>query len=78
MQAMQNYLLVAVLNYNTTYPTSNQCEPGRVFHGRVPYKKLDHQLRLKHKTGLIPTTVFSEELPRKTQFLYDKVKNNVM
>ena len=30
------YVSIAVLNYNTSYPTSIGCEPSRVFHGRIP------------------------------------------
>ena len=29
------YLPLAILNYNTTYPSSIDCEPSRVFHGSV-------------------------------------------
>ena len=35
------YINIAVLNYNTSYLTSNPCEPSRVFHGRIPYNVLD-------------------------------------
>ena len=37
-------LPVVILNYNTTYNSSTDCEPSRVFHGRVPHKILDHKL----------------------------------
>ena len=35
------YVSIAVLNYNTSHHTSIGCEPGREFHGRIPYKILD-------------------------------------
>ena len=38
------YLPLAVLNYNTTYHSSIECEPSKVFHGRIPYNVLDHKL----------------------------------
>ena len=38
------YLPIAILNYNTTYHSSIDCEPSRVFHGRVPPNILDHKL----------------------------------
>ena len=38
------YLPIAILNYNTTYHSSIDCEPSRVFHGRVPHNFLDHKL----------------------------------
>ena len=34
------YLPIAILNYNTTYHSSNDCEPSRVLHGRVPHNIL--------------------------------------
>ena len=30
------YLLLAVLNYKTTYSSSIECEPSKVFHGHIP------------------------------------------
>ena len=38
------YLPIAILNYNLTYHSSIDCEPSRVFHGRVPHNILDHKL----------------------------------
>ena len=40
------YLPIAILNYNTTYHSSIDCEPSRVFQGRVPRNILDHKLGL--------------------------------
>ena len=34
------YLLLAVLNYNTTYHATLGCEPSRIFLGRIPYNIL--------------------------------------
>ena len=31
------YISIAVLNYNTSYHSSIDCEPSRLFHGRIPY-----------------------------------------
>ena len=72
------YLPIAILNYNTTYHSSIDCEPSRVFHGRVPHTILDHKLGLRFNTNIIPTTDFVEELLRRTKILYDKTKKNVM
>ena len=38
------YLPLAVLNYNTTYHSSIDCEPSKVFHDQIPFNVLDHQL----------------------------------
>ena len=72
------YLPLAVLNYNTTYHSSIGCEPSRIFHGRVPYKILDHRLGLNPNPKILPTTDFAEELQRRTQILIDRTKKNIM
>ena len=72
------YLPIAILNYNTTYESSIDCEPSRVFHGRVPHNILDHKLGLRFNPNIAPTTDFAEELLRRTKILYDKTKKNVM
>ena len=72
------YLPIAILNYNTTYHSSIDCEPSRVFHGRVPHNNLDHKLGLHFNPNIAPTTDFAEELLRRTQILYEKTKENVM
>ena len=72
------YLPIAILNYNTTYHSSIDCEPSRVFHGRVPHNILDHKLGLRFNPNITPTTDFAEELLRRTKILYHKTKKNVM
>ena len=72
------YLPIAILNYNTTYHSSIDCEPKRVFHGRVPQNNLDHKLGLRFNPNITATTDFAEELLRRTKILYDKTKKNVM
>ena len=70
------YLPIAILNYNTTYHSSTDCDPSRVFHGRVPYNTLDHKFGLRFNKA--PTSDSAEELLRRTKILYDKTKKNVM
>ena len=72
------HLHIAILNYNTTYHSSIDCEPSRVFHGRVLHNILDHKLGLRFNPNAAPTTDFAEELLRRTKILYDKTKKNVM
>ena len=71
------YLPIAILNYNTTNHSSIDCEPSRVFHGRVPHNILDHKLGFRFNPNAAPTTDFAELL-RRTKTLYDKTKKNVM
>ena len=42
-------LSLAVLNHNTIYHASLDCEPSRVFHGRIPHNKLDYKLGFNPK-----------------------------
>ena len=74
----QEFLPIAILNYNTTFQSSINCEPSRVFHGRVPHNILDHKLGLRYNPNIAPTTDFAEELLRRTKILYDKTKKKVM
>ena len=78
MKQWHKYLPIAILNYNTTYHSSINCEPSRVFHGRVLHNILDHKLGLRFNPNIAPTTNFAEELLRRTKILYDKTKKNVM
>ena len=71
-------LPIAILNYNNTYHSSTDCEPSRVFHGRVPHNILDHKLGLRFNLNAGPTTHLAEVLLRRTKILYDKTKKNVM
>ena len=72
------YLPIAILIYNTTYHSSIDCEPSRVFHGGVPHSFLDHKLGLRFNPNIAPATSFAEELLRRTKILYDETKKNVM
>ena len=72
------YLLIAILNYITTYLSSIDCETSRVFHGGIPHNILDQKLGLRFNPNIAPTTDFAEELLRRTKILYDKTKKNVM
>ena len=54
----QKYLPIAILNYNTTYHSSIDCEPSRVLHGRVPHNILDHKLGWRFNPHTAPTTDF--------------------
>ena len=71
-------LFIAIPNYNTTYDSSIDCEPSRVFHGRVPHNILDHQPGLKFNPKNALTIEFEDELLRRTKILYDKAAKSVM
>ena len=72
------YLPLAVLNYNTTYHSSIDCEPSKVFHGRILCIVLNHKLGNNSNKDFLPTTEFAEELQQRTKVLIDKTKHNIM
>ena len=51
-------LPIATRNYNTTYLSSIDFEPGQVVHGRVPHNILDHKLGLRFNPNIAPTRDF--------------------
>ena len=72
------FLPIAILNSNTTYHSSIDCEPSRVFHGRMLHNIIDHKLGLRFNPNIAPTTDFAEDLLQRTKILNDKTKKNVM
>ena len=71
------YLPIAILNSDTTYHSSINLQPSRVFHGRVPPNTLYHKLGLRFNPNIAPTTDFAEKLLRRIKFLFDKTSKNV-
>ena len=59
-------LPIVILISNTTYHSSINCEPSRVFQGRVPHNILDHKLGLRFNPNTAPSTSFAEKLLRRT------------
>ena len=72
------YLPLAELNYNTTYHSSIECEPSKVFHGRIPYNILDHKLGNNPNKNFLPTTEFAGKIQQRTQIHIDQTKKNIM
>ena len=67
-------LPIAILNYNTTYHSSIDCEPSRVFHGSLSHNILDHNLGLRFTPNIAPTTDFAEKLLRRTKSYMTKAR----
>ena len=74
---MAQVFTIAILNYNTTYHSNNECEPSRVFDVRHLHKNLHHKFGLRFNPNIAPTTNFVEELLRRTKILYDKTKKKI-
>ena len=71
-------LSLAVLNQNPSYHASIDCEPTRVFHGRIPYNFLDYKLANNPNEEITPTTEFAEKIRNRMKLLIDKTKQNIM
>ena len=72
------FLPIAILHYKTTYHSSIDCGPSRVFDGTVPHKILDHKLGLRFNRNNAPTTDFAKQILQRSKILYDKTKKNVI
>ena len=72
------YINIAVLNYNTSYHTSFDCEPSRVFHGRIPYNVLDLKMGIRPQQQHIPTSQIAQDVLEKTEMIHRDVRKNTM
>ena len=72
------YVNIAVLNYFTSYQTSIGCEPTRVFHGRIPYSKLDLKLGIRPQQQPIPTLQIFPGILHQTEMIHQNVRKNAM
>ena len=55
------YVSIAVLNYITSYHASVGCEPGRVFHGRIPYNILDWKMGIHTQKNFSPDSQTAQD-----------------
>ena len=70
--------LQSVLNTNTTYHATLDCEPLKIFHGWVPYIMLEHKLGQNHNPKVQPTTDFADKIQRRAKTIFDSTKKNIM
>ena len=67
------YVSFAVLIYNTSYQTSIDCEPSRVFQGRIPYNILVLKLGTHPQQRRIPTSKLAQDVLDQTEMIYQDV-----
>ena len=72
------FLLLEVLNHDTTYNASHGCEPSRVFHGRIPHNILDYKLGYNPNPKYQPQTDVAEEIQIRMKILLDQTKKNIV
>ena len=73
-----NYVIIAVLNYNTFYHASIGCEPSRVFHGRIPYRVLDTKFGIHPQQAPIPSSQIAQDVLDQTEMIYQDARKNAM
>ena len=72
------YVNIAVLNYNTPYHTSIGCEPGRDFHGRIPYKILVLKMGIRTQQLASPTSQIVQDVLGQTEMIPQHFRKNAM
>ena len=72
------YFNIAVLNCNTSYHTSIGCEPGRVFHGRIPYNFLDLKLEISPTAAAHSHFANYQDVLDQTEMIHQDVRMNAM
>ena len=72
------YVKIAVLNYNNFYHTIIDCEPSRVFNGRVPSKNLDLKLGNCPQLQPIPTSRSAQDVLDQTKMIHQDARKNAM
>ena len=72
------YVNIAVLNYNTSYHASIDCEPSRVFHGRIPYNVLDLKMGIRPQKISSPDSQNAQIVLEQTEIIFQDVRKNAM
>ena len=72
------YISIAVLNYNTSYHSTNGCEPSRVFHGRTPYNILDLKMGIRPQKIPSPDSEIAQDVLEQTEIIFQDVRRNAM
>ena len=72
------YISIAVLNYNTSYHSSIDCEPSRVFHGRIPYNILDLKMGIRPQKIPSPDSEIAQDVLEQTEMIFQDVRRIAM
>ena len=74
----QKYVIISVLNYNTSYHGSISCEPSRVFHGRIPYNILDLKMGIRPRKIPPPDSQIAQDVFEQTEAIFQDVRKSAM
>ena len=69
---------IAALNYNTSYHSSNGCEPSRVFHARIPYFIVDLKMGIHPQKIPFPDSEIAQDVLEQTEMIFQDVRRNAM
>ena len=72
------YVQIAVMNYNTSYHESLDCEPTTVFHGRIMYIISDIKLVLKPEWKKDNNEEITDELQKQIAEIHQAAKENLI
>ena len=67
-----NFFKIPTLKQKTTYHYSIDCDPSRIFHGKIAQNTLDHKLGRRFNPNIAPTTDFADEIFCRNIILSDK------
>ena len=74
----RKYISIAVLNYNTSYPSSIGCEPSRVFHRRIPYNIFVLKMGVRPQKTPSANSKIAQDVPEQTETIFQDVRKNIM
>ena len=66
------YVSIAVLNYNTSYHASIDCEPRRVIHGLIPYNILDLKTGIRPREIPPPDSQIAQDVLEQTETIFQE------
>ena len=72
------YIIIAVLNYNTSYHSSIGCEPSRVFLGLILYSILDLKMGIRPKKNSSPESEIEHDVLEQTEMIFQDVRRNAI
>ena len=74
----QNYVSIALLNYNTFYHASIGCESSRLFHGGIHYVVLYLKKGIRWQKTPTPKSQIAHGNLEQTQMIFQDVRKNTM
>ena len=75
---LHQLLPMAAVNHNTSYHSLLECEPSRVFHGRVTYNVLDLKYGLKRSPEAPTNNANAEGVLSQTKEIVNQADQSLM